>query len=98
MNTDYVIEIMEGIKEGVTYQTQFPSSLKWVDIPPDTPVHKICSYLAQKLKFRIKPEPMEVWVNVYPDKKVYLHLDEKSAVNGLIGSDTGETKYFKEVV
>ena len=49
---------------------------------------------ARKNNFRIKPKPMELWVNVYCDV-VICHSTQKKAVANL--QRGGETKLFREV-
>ena len=64
MNTiDEAIEILKAMKEGKKLQLK-NSKGKWVDRHPDTEMFMpdFC-----RMGYRIKPEPREIWVNVYPD-------------------------------
>ena len=67
MNTiDEAIEILKAMKEGKKLQLK-NSKGKWVDRHPDTEMFMpdFC-----RMGYRIKPEPREIWVNVYPHNQL----------------------------
>ena len=77
MNTiDEAIEVLQGIKDGKAIQSAL-EGYKWED-RDDTYNNDLPDF--HNLNYRVKPEPLEFWVNVYPHGSACLHETEKLAI------------------
>ncbi len=72
-----LIEINKAVRQGKTIQS-FGASRKWVDIgipASNNPLDWNLTYF----RFRVKPELVEGWVNVYPDVTSGIHPSKEDA-------------------
>lgn len=88
-------EILEHIERG--YEVEFRSggsTHKWMDFDP-TLSYPISLLFSRE--FRLKPNPMEIWVNVYGDKKI-IYATKSLAERGAGTSAIKVAVHFREVV
>ena len=93
MNTiDEAIEILKAMKEGKKIQVYMGS--EWQNSTLETGVPNFF-----QLTYRIKPEPREIWVNMYdPDDGHFAYSSKDQALAGR-GSNAKETAVrFREVI
>lgn len=53
---------------------------------------------AEKLQFRIKPKPMEIWVNFYENQAGLAHSSKQSAIDICNSVATRVAVHFREVI
>lgn len=86
---DY-LPLVQALAEGKTIQCEFIPGI-WEDNP--------CPGWSMEARhYRVKPEPMTVWINMYNNGYVYVHFSEERALEGKGHSAIGVTKKFVEVI
>lgn len=90
MNTQEKIAVMQAYQEGKSIQFLRDPDNGWIDCSGSP----VWNWLDNE--YRVKPELMEIWVNVYEKRGVmYSYTTPKGAQNCL--SEGGVTKKFIEV-
>lgn len=100
MNIDKAMEILQAKKDGKIVQRKSEDG-EWVDWSwSDTGLVADLGYF----QIRVKPEPIEIWVNVYPDGHSLPH-DSKADAEAAIVSSSGQvasrfvrTAHLREVL
>ena len=91
MTHDEMIAVIAAHRDGKAIQFRRHGDSKWTGyLDGNSPewLFSICDY-------RIKPEPLECWVNVYPNGVRTYWLDEPSAIHHC--GSLGRTVHMKEV-
>lgn len=94
MTPDQIIEVATAFKNGKTIQFYDKVCNKgWLDT--NNPV-----WAFDKITYRVKPEPMELWVNVYEDGSIGAFSDVRDAIRiGNMCKDTvRRAVLFREVL
>lgn len=74
---DEAIEILEAMKAGKTIQIRVYDPIGWADrVKPHC--DKMPDFL--RFTFRVKPEPIEFWVNAYPEGYGRLYTTKEEAL------------------
>jgi len=87
------IKIMQAALDGKEIDRYVGPTYGWLGL--DNP--KEVNYDWTNQDYRIKPEPMEFWVNVYENRSGYLHRSKASAKDCL-QSGSGKTIKVREVM
>jgi len=90
MTHDEMIAVIQACKEGKVIQHRQKGWKSWTDTL--TP-----SWDFALREYRVKPEPREWWINVYPDDAKYVYCDVLAAQIGK-GSRCVETVHIREVL
>jgi len=91
-DTSAMIAVMQAFEAGKAIEhTVKGKSLPWLDT--DEPWWDWVSY-----EYRIKPEPLIAWVNVYPDGYGSAYVTEGKAREALGGYASGRTVKMQEVI
>jgi len=94
-----LLPIIQAFAEGKAIQFRLEGlngDHSWNDLLEDE--RMTVTFPAEDYEYRIKPEPMEIWVNVYPDKSHSTHFNRDDAI-----SEASECyckpdiKHFREV-
>lgn len=91
--TKQAIAVMRGYLDGkeIEFRTR-DSSEEWRMYPPYCPLWEW-----ESVEYRIKPAPIEGWVNVYPGGRVYsIYMSEREAINNA-GVDCVKTIKVREM-
>jgi len=72
LNTQEQIKVMQAYVDGKAIEVQKGVCTEWLDAPQP-------SWDWWEQTYRIKPEPLELWVNVYPSGTVKAHKLECEA-------------------
>lgn len=86
MILDEVIEVLQAMKDGKAIEGRREGTADWttldidgIDIGQD---RKSFSYFVLDFahwEFRVKPQPFEIWANVYKDGSCAIYLNKKMA-------------------
>lgn len=92
MTPDQIIEVVTAFKNGKKIECRNKVCGTWVDATPDWNFYHY--------DYRVKPEPMELWVNVYEDGSIGTFSDVRDAIR--IGNKCKDTVrravLFREVL
>ena len=83
-------EIQQAYLDGESIESRIAKCITWM-IPSGEPKFNWNTH-----DYRIKPKPMEIWVNFYPEKNMVIHDNLDSSKKGL--NKHGITKKFIEVI
>jgi len=90
------IEIMTAAEDGAVIQWKGMGEEIWIsaDLPEGIEV----SFNWTDFDYRIKPAPMEIWVNIYSDYLGGPHFSKSEADNEFGGKNRVSCKRFIEVI
>jgi hypothetical protein len=70
----YIIEVLQAFMDGKTIQIAELYSDKWEDLKIKNP-----RWNWRDMKYRVKVEPREWWVNIYPESDSFAHISKEEA-------------------
>jgi len=79
------IEVMQAYLDGEKIEHRMDDTGEWKD------VYNAPYFQWGEWDYRIKPKPMEIWVNIYADGDIFGHRNKDSAKSALI-SDSGNVR------
>ncbi len=93
MTPDQIIEVVTAFKNGKTLQCKDKNfNGEWIDVP-----HPIWNFAL--VDYRVKPEPIELWVNVYNGiEETYVYETKAEALNCAGLGCTRKAVLFREVI
>ena len=91
MTHDEMIAVITAHKEGKTIQFRWRSEIKWQDTA--CPAWNFGDH-----DYRVKPEPLEIWVNVYSDGTIGGDMSGKKEMCAMSCGYGGRTVKFREVL
>lgn len=90
MTPDQIIEVVTAFKNGKKIECRNKVCGTWVDATPDWNFYHY--------DYRVKPEPMELWVNVYDDGSGMGYTNKASALNRAGMYFARKAALFREVI
>ncbi len=90
MTPDQIIEVVTAFKNGKKIECRNKVCGTWVDATPDWNFYHY--------DYRVKPEPMELWVNVYDDGSGMGYTNKASALNRAGMYFARKAVLFREVI
>ena len=92
MTPDQIIEVVTAFKNGKKIEARHKAMGDWHVAVPAWDFHQF--------DYRVKPEPMELWVNVYEDGSIGTFSDVRDAIRiGIKCKDTvRRAVLFREVI
>lgn len=91
MTPDQIIEVVTAFKNGKKIEYYVKISRQWKEITDP-------SWNFNDYKYRVKPEPMELWVNLYADGSGLGYTKEVSALSGVGTYTVRKAVLFREVI
>ena len=73
MTIEEMIKVMEAFKDGKQIQSRCDDTEEWLNVIPS-------AWNFDKFEFRVKPEPLKCWANIFCDGGIYYDIRDK-AVN-----------------
>ena len=94
MTTDQIIEVVTAFKNGkkIQYRHKHDKHAIWRDCGSNI------AWQFWDVDYRVKPEPMELWVNVYDDGSGIGYTNEASALNRAGTYFARKAVLFREVI
>ena len=90
-----LLPIIQAFAEGKDIQFRYyKEGYEWADMRKDD--RFTATFPAEDYEYRIKPEPMEIWVNVYPGR-ADCFISERKAVDAATQACMHVAKHFREV-
>lgn len=90
MTPDQIIEVVTAFKNGKTIEARHKAMGDWHVAVPAWDFHQF--------DYRIKPEPLELWVNVFEDGSGFGYTNEASALNREGTHFARKAVLFREVI
>jgi len=91
MTNTEIIAVIQAAEAGKTIECRLGKLLDWH--PVEEPIWDF-----SKWEYRVKPEPMEIWVNVYKRGIGQIYTNEQDAIKHCLDYATHTAVHFREVI